>query len=81
MTTNMDDPRVAPESGGPEGYGEGLAGIDDRMSDADSKAIVMKPEGANQRPVRKRTGSTTRCNQPTVVHVVCIVRVSQALRK
>jgi bacteriorhodopsin len=44
MTTNMDDPRVAPESGA-EGYGEGLAGIDDRMSDADSKAIVMKPEG------------------------------------
>ena len=77
MTTTMDDPRVAPESGA-EGYGEGL---DDRMSDADSKAIVMKPEGANQRPVRKRTGSTTRCNQPTVVHVVCIVRVSQALRK
>jgi len=41
MTTTMDDPRVAPESGA-EGYGEGL---DDRMSDADSKAIVMKPEG------------------------------------
>jgi len=46
ITTTMDE-RALAEHGmaGNDGFENGLVGIDDRMSDADSKAIMMKPEG------------------------------------